>query len=57
MKIIKIWFDADYLYGKDEEGRQYKQSLLWYPKLKMASEDERNKYYFGIRGIHWRNLD
>ncbi len=57
MKIIKIWFDADYLYGKDEEGRQYKQSLLWYPKLKMASEDERNKYSFGFSGIHWRNLD
>lgn len=57
MKITEIWFDADYLYGKDEEGRQYKQSLLWYPKLRMATVQEREKYSFGISGIHWRNLD
>ena len=29
MKIVEIWFDTDYLYGKDEEGRNYRQSLLW----------------------------
>ncbi len=33
MKIMKIWFDADYIYGTDEKGKEYKQSLLWYPKL------------------------
>ena len=57
MKIVEIWFDADYLYGKDEQGCQYKQSLLWYPKLREAAETERSKYSFGLSGIHWRNLD
>jgi len=56
MKIVEIWFDADYLYGKDEEGRQYKQSLLWYSKLREATDEERSKYSFGMSGIHWRNL-
>ena len=57
MKIKEIWFDADYIYGKDEAGKEYKQSLLWYPKLREASDDERSQYTFGMGGIHWRRLD
>lgn len=57
MKITEIWFDADYIYGKDEAGKEYKQSLLWYPKLCEASDDERSQYTFGMGGIHWRRLD
>lgn len=57
MKIKEIWFDADYIYGRDENGKDYKQSLLWYPRLRQASDEERAKYTFGLGGIHWRNLD
>ena len=57
MKIKKIWFDAEYIYGQDEDGREYRQSLLWYPRLREANEQERNSYSFGYSGIHWRNLD
>ena len=35
MKIKEIWFDAEHIYGRDEEGNEYSQSLLWYPKLRM----------------------
>ena len=57
MKIREIWFDADYIYGRDEEGREYKQSLLWYPRLRQANDEERGNYFLGFDGIHWRNLD
>lgn len=57
MRIIEIWFDANYIYGKDETGKKYKQSLLWYPKLREASDEERSQYTFGMDGIHWRGLD
>lgn len=57
MKIIKIWFDADYVYGTDESGNEYRQSLLWYPKLRAASDEQRAEYAFGMGGIHWRALD
>lgn len=57
MVIKELWFDKDYIYGKDENGATYKQSLLWYPKLSAASDDERSKYRIGFDGIHWRNLD
>ncbi len=57
MKIVEIWFDADYIYGKDEVGRQFHQSLLWYPKLRAATGEERKQYTMSPSGIHWRHLD
>lgn len=57
MKIEKIWFDGDYLYGLGDNGKTYRQSLLWYQQLRNATEEERSRYKFGLDGIHWRNLD
>ena len=57
MKITKIWFDTDYIYGADESGNEYRQSLLWYPKLRSATDEQRAEYTFGMGGIHWRALD
>lgn len=57
MKIKEIWFDGGHIYGRDEEGKEYSQSLLWYPQLRMANDEQRSKYTFGLGGIHWRNLD
>jgi len=57
MKIKKIWFDGDYLYGEGDDGKTYRQSLLWYSRLREASEQERSQYTLSTIGIHWRNLE
>lgn len=57
MTIKKIWFDNDYIYGEDETGRTLKQSLLWYPRLQKASDEERQNFQIGYDGLHWRALD
>ena len=57
MKIKKIWFDGDYIYGMDERNNTYRQSLFWYSKLRNASAEERERYTFSTIGIHWRELD
>lgn len=57
IKIVKIWFDQDYIYGVDENGNQYRQTLDWYLALKDATEEERAKFRFGFCGIHWPELD
>lgn len=57
MNIKKIWFDGDYLYGLGDDGKTYRQSLLWYQRLRNATDEERNNYKFGLSGIHWRGLD
>ncbi len=41
MKFKEIWFDTEHIYGRDEEGREYSQSLLWYPKLRTATDEQR----------------
>ena len=57
MIIKEIWFTDEQIHGRDEEGREYSQSLLWYPKLLAATDEERAAYTFGLGGIHWRGLD
>ena len=57
MKIIKIWFEDLYIYAESEDGRILRQSLLWYPQLKDATDEERANYALGLTGIHWRHLD
>ena len=53
----KIWFDKEYIYAETDEGEVKRQSLLWYPALKDATDEERNAYRKGFGGYHWRNLD
>ncbi len=56
-RILKIWFDGEWLYGHGDDGRVYRQSLLWYKPLMKATSEERQKYTFSGEGIHWRDLD
>ena len=56
-KIVEIWFDKEHIFGKDEDGNMLKQSLLWYPRLKEASDNQRAQFSTGFDGFHWRELD
>ena len=56
-KISKIWFDDDWIYGLGDDGETYRQSLLWYPRLKKADKEERAQYEISTIGIHWSGLD
>ena len=56
-KIKKIWFDGEWLYGLGDDGKTYRQSLLWYKNLLHASEAERQEYEISTIGIHWSKLD
>lgn len=57
MKIKRIWFDSDYLCGESDDGKTYRQSLLWYANLRAANAVAREKYVISNTGIHWRELD
>lgn len=56
-KLRNITFDSKFIYAEDERGRKLKQSLLWYPALANATEEQRNNYTTGFTGFHWRDLD
>ena len=57
MKISKIWFDGDRIYGLTDDGRTVWQSLLYYRRLRQATEAERQDYEMDDEGIHWYHLD
>ena len=57
MKIKKLWFDDDYLYVMDDQDKEYRQSLLFYPALEKASDCQRQQYTLSTAGIHWRDID
>ena len=57
MLILLLLDGTSILTDKQRRTHYDNQSLLWYPKLLNATDDERNQYRFGFDGIHWRNLD
>lgn len=57
MKATKVWFADDKIFIETDAGKQLWQSLLWYPRLKDATEAQRLKYRLSPCGIHWEELD
>lgn len=57
MKIVKIWFENNRLYGLADDGRILWQSLLYYKRLMYANEAERNDYKINAFGIRWEKID
>lgn len=57
MKITKIWFEDNRIYGLTDDGRTLWQSLLYYRRLLSASDKERNEYEINAFGIRWEGLD
>lgn len=57
MKVTKLWFDNDKIYILLDDGRELWQSLLWYPRLKNATNEQRFAYRITDSGIHWGEID
>ena len=57
MKITKIWFENNRIYGLTDDGRTLWQSLLYYRRLMAASDKERDDYEINAFGIRWEKLD
>ncbi len=57
MKITKIWFENNRIYGLTDDGRTLWQSLLYYRRLLTATEEERDDYEINAFGIRWEKLD
>jgi hypothetical protein len=55
----KVWFTKDFICLELSDGREIKTPLDFYPKLKNATEKQRNQFeIIGLRtGIHWKDLD
>lgn len=57
MRITRIWFEDNRIYGLTDDGRTLWQSLLYYRRLLTASDKERDEYEINAFGIRWEKLD
>jgi len=54
-----VWFNIDMMHVRLLDGREISMPLEWFPKLRDANSEQRNKWRLIGRGIgiHWDELD
>ena len=55
----EVWFDEYMLHVRLHDGREISVPLQWFPRLRDASDQQRNNWRLigkGI-GIHWEDID
>ena len=58
-KAVDIWFTEDMMYVRLEDGREVGVPIEWFPKLRKATDSQRNNWRLigqGV-GIHWEEID
>ena len=55
----ELWFRDEKLYVVLDDGRELAVPVDWFPKLRDATDKQRNNWRFigGGEGIHWEELD
>ncbi len=55
----KIWFADSKLYVLIADGREIAVPIDWFPRLRDATDAQRNNWRFigGGQGIHWSDID
>ena len=57
MKIMKLWFADGYIYVTNDKGETLYQSLKFYPRLLVATDEQRQNYECWEYGIRWDEID
>ena len=55
----KVWFSKDMFYVLLRDGREIGVPLLWFPRLRKASQEQLDDWRLignGV-GIHWESID
>ena len=56
-KVVKIWLTDTEIWIQTEEGKTASEMFADYPRLKYATQEQRNNYTTDDFGIHWEELD
>lgn len=56
-KVVKIWLTDTEIWIQTEEGRTASEMFADYPRLKYATQEQRENYTADDFGIHWEELD
>ncbi len=58
-KIVQVWFSKERIYIKTDKDNVYSRSLMAFPTLKHATEQQRLAYEIGRWGddLRWKEID
>ena len=56
-KIVKIWLTDTAVWIQTESGREACEHFNDYPRLKYATQEQRERYEADEYGIHWEDID
>ncbi len=56
---VEVWFTEIQMVVRLDDGREIAVPIDWFPKLRDATEKERNNWRLigGGEGIHWEDID
>jgi hypothetical protein len=56
---VEVWFDGLKMFVRLDDGREIAIPIDWFPRLREASEREKNNWRLigGGEGIHWEDID
>jgi hypothetical protein len=57
MKIIKIWFSEEHIFLEKDNGEVMSAGLWRFPRLKQASEEQRNDWEQFYDELRWESID
>ncbi len=57
MKVIKLWFENGKIYVTNDKEETLYQSFNYYPRLLVATTEQRAKYELWDYGIRWDEID
>lgn len=57
IEIAKIWFEGENICISTKDGRKGSHPLKWFPRLKNATEKQRQNFELSPFGIHWSDID
>ena len=57
MKVNKLWFSNERLFIETDKNKVLSQPLLYYPRLRNATDIQRKHWEQSYGGLHWLSID
>jgi hypothetical protein len=57
MKVIKLWFSDECLFIEKKKKEVLSQKLHFYPRLKKATNAQREEWKQSYGSLHWETID
>ena len=59
VRVAEVWFDADQVWFRLEDGRTLGVPLVWFPRLDEATPEQRANWELipGGDAVHWPEVD